>query len=329
MALLDEISALAEASRHDTESGASINAGLLEKERAAHILHSTDYSGAEIKMHAQIVAELAPAFTPPPFEKWPEMQRWRSVTCLLTEKLDGSNGQVVVPANPSDPVVGASRTRYVGPIFGCENFGFGQWVHDNQEALRRLGPGRHYGEWWGAGIQRRYGLEQKRFSLFNARRWTFDDKTGKGGLPEGLPAELGVVPILYQGPFDPRKVDEVIAKLFREGSAAVPGWRGHGKEGPEGVVIQIAGCTSFKLTDNGDAKKGRQHHVEAVLGQLSVTTDVTVSDGTWTLVSGQDISGQTWEEVVGTTGDVRATMYQVANEIVTSDSAIMNSRKVT
>ena len=34
-----------------------------------------------------------------------------------------------------------------------------------------LVPGRHFGEWWGSGIQRGYGLDEKTFSLFNAYRW--------------------------------------------------------------------------------------------------------------------------------------------------------------
>ena len=56
-----------------------------------------------------------------------------------------------------------------------------------------LGEGRHFGEWWGSGINRGYGLHsgEKRFSLFNVGRWTAED----------LPSCIGVVPTLYKGPW--------------------------------------------------------------------------------------------------------------------------------
>jgi hypothetical protein len=61
---------------------------------------------------------------------------------------------------------------------------------EHRDDLLTLGPGRHFGEWWGAGIQRRYGLTEKRFSLFNVTRWG-----------EARPACCHVVPTLYRGPF--------------------------------------------------------------------------------------------------------------------------------
>lgn len=69
----------------------------------------------------------------------------------MTEKIDGTNGQIVI--TPEGQVFAGSRNRYVEP--GNDNYGFAQWVKSNEAALRDLlGPGRHYGEWWGAGIQR-------------------------------------------------------------------------------------------------------------------------------------------------------------------------------
>lgn len=45
-------------------------------------------------------------------------------------------------------------------------------MQDNKEELvDLLGEGYHYGEWWGQGIQRRYDMDRKVFSLFNVNRW--------------------------------------------------------------------------------------------------------------------------------------------------------------
>jgi hypothetical protein len=79
-----------------------------------------------------------------------------------------------------------SRSRWITP--DDDNFGFAAWVEANRDELLTLGPGRHFGEWWGSGIQRGYGLPkgEKRFSLFNVSRWG-----------ESRPACCHVVPVLY------------------------------------------------------------------------------------------------------------------------------------
>jgi hypothetical protein len=143
-------------------------------------------------------------------------------------------------------VSAGSRKRWLAP--GKEdNFGFAGWVSDNAEDLVRvLGQGMHYGEWWGAGIQRRYGLDHKRFSLFNTSRWT------PGGLFEaGAPGELDVVPVLEVGTGE-WVVEEALAKLRDVGSFAAPTFRN-----PEGVVVyHTAANAYFKATldDDGQPK---------------------------------------------------------------------------
>src|SRR5882762_4949927 len=55
-------------------------------------------------------------------------------------------------------VYAQSRKRIITPE--QDNFGFARWVYDNAETLvHDLGEGLHFGEWWGSGIQRGYGLE--------------------------------------------------------------------------------------------------------------------------------------------------------------------------
>jgi hypothetical protein len=105
------------------------------------------------------------------------------------------------------------------------NSSFAGWVNRNRDELLLLGPGRHFGEWWGSGIQCGYGLTggDKRFSLFNVSRW--DN-------PEVRPSCCGVVPTLYRGLFSTGAADGQIARLTHEGSLAAPGFMR-----PEGIVI--------------------------------------------------------------------------------------------
>lgn len=185
----------------------------------------------------------------PEFKDFGKITRYRTLTALVTEKLDGTNAQIFVPEDRSAPLLAGSRTRWIYPEKAKDNFGFAGWVAENSEMLRRLGPGRHYGEWYGASIQRRYGLDEKRFALFNVRRWR------ENPLPEGLPAQLGIVPVLYEGPFDTAAIGRAIADLYANGSKAVPGWAT-----PEGAIVEVAGGR-WKVTDHGDKSKGREEHI--------------------------------------------------------------------
>lgn len=175
------------------------------------------------------------------FQKIPRLNR----DCVITEKIDGTNAQILI--TDDGRVVAGSRTRLLFPG-QADNFGFRAWVEKHTEALRRLGPGRHFGEWWGSGIQRGYGLSQgeKRFSLFAVHRWP-------DGLPEGLPAGVGLVPVLYRGKFSTMHVSMVLDSLAKAGSAAAPGFMD-----PEGIIVFHEAATQlFKVTIEGDeAPKG-------------------------------------------------------------------------
>ncbi len=98
-----------------------------------------------------------------------------------------------------------------------------------------------------SGIQRRYGLAEKRFSLFNSGRWAVG-----GPDHEKLPACCNVVPVLYTGPFSDEAVEQCLAKLKETGSVAAPGFMQ-----PEGIVIFLQASRSlFKVTLDGDGHKG-------------------------------------------------------------------------
>jgi hypothetical protein len=187
------------------------------------------------------------------FVKWPKTPRLNR-DCIITEKLDGTNAQIyiehrsLVEAQPGsfleegievgDFVIAAgSRNRWVS--VGKDNYGFAGWVSANRDELIKLGPGRHYGEWWGQGIQRKYGLTEKRFSLFNTSMWT-DDR----------PACCHVVPTLYEGPFDTSAIDIAVNSLRYGGSVAAPGFMD-----PEGIIVfHTASQHSYKVTLNNDGQ---------------------------------------------------------------------------
>lgn len=158
--------------------------------------------------------------------------------CVVTEKIDGTNGLVTFDEN-MEMYVG-SRRRWITPE--NDNYGFAKWAFEHKEELKSLGVGFHYGEWWGQGVQRKYGLDEKRWSLFNVGRW------GVGGKDELLvPKCCHVVPVLYRGMFDTNAIADVMEKLKND-SVAAPGFAN-----PEGVVIyHVHGGYSFKKTFEKD-----------------------------------------------------------------------------
>lgn len=195
------------------------------------------------------------------FKAWPKTQRFYKQTMWITEKIDGTNGAIIILADsaldgnysemsrvgtyleePDVWVAAQSRNRLI--TTSDDNAGFATWVHNNAEVLAQtLGPGYHYGEWWGQGIQRNYGLDHKRFSLFNAHRWNY--------LEEHSPLEtLDVVPTLYKGAFSSQCVKTTLQNLFNYGSYAAP------FDKPEGIIVHLSGTNvNFKVTDRDDKSK--------------------------------------------------------------------------
>lgn len=155
---------------------------------------------------------------------------------IITEKIDGTNALVAI-ADDGKSIRFGSRSRWITPE--NDNMGFARWASEHVDELLMLGPGFHYGEWWGAGIQRRYGLNEKRFSLFNATRWSD---------PATRPPCCHVVPILYTGLFDTSVVRGVLDRLASEGSVAAPGFMK-----PEGIVVyHVASGDLYKATIEKD-----------------------------------------------------------------------------
>lgn len=208
----------------------------------------------------------------PVFQEWPHISRLDR-PIVVTEKLDGTNGAICIvhlgplskdhdylndlftvvlkgfdPEKPDEPfngedylVYAQSRTKIITRGKSTDNHGFAAWVADNASTLvDDLGPGTHFGEWWGSGIQRGYGMNAKNFSLFNTKRWSGVDFT--------TPA-LSCVPVLGTFEyFDRQGIWDCLTDLENNGSRAAPGFMD-----PEGVVVfHTQGNMMFKKTIKND-----------------------------------------------------------------------------
>jgi hypothetical protein len=180
-----------------------------------------------------------PVNSKPEFVPYPKIARF-SREVIVTEKIDGTNAQILI--TPEGEVHTGSRNQW-----SDDHFGFALWVERNKTELLKLGPGRHFGEWWGSGIQRGYGLQngEKRFSLFNVDRWHNDVLR---------PACCSVVPILWRGLFDDLPLGAILGDLRRKGSYASPGFMR-----PEGIIIyHVAANLGFKKTlEKDEEPKGK------------------------------------------------------------------------
>lgn len=216
------------------------------------------------------------------FQEFPKIARLYKGDIVVTEKIDGTNAQLyieeccgrtsvvapadvfVVPAAGPNTDAGiskviihaGSRTRMLSDH--ADNFGFWHWVQDHAAELAALGPGRHFGEWWGKGIQRGYGQTERFFSLFNTGRW-YDPSMSNASTADAdaIPrvAGLSVVPVLYRGPWfggaaDP--VSEALRRLEYSGSTLDSG------SDAEGVVVyHEASGVYFKAPFENGPKNNR------------------------------------------------------------------------
>lgn len=206
----------------------------------------------------------------PSFPKIPRLHK----DVVITEKLDGTNGLISVeelPGKPDSLLYGETSAEVDGKWYAVragsrnrwltlteDNHGFARWVHENADELVKLGPGHHYGEWFGQGIQRGYGLTEKRFALFNVARWTdlnvHPDYAYRGEplFPKAVPCPkvCTVVPTLWIGSADLLNdmVSVIADAMLTVGSCAVPGY-----SRPEGLIVyHVAAGQYFKVLFEGD-----------------------------------------------------------------------------
>lgn len=188
------------------------------------------------------------------FKEFPKIARL-SRQMMVTEKIDGTNASICLTED-GEFLIG-SRTRWITP--DSDNHGFARWAVEHKEELMTLGAGHHFGEWWGSGIQRGYGLQkgEKRWSLFNVSRWCLHGSEPRK-IPQAdprvekfqdvLPPCCGLVPVLCSGMFSTEVCEAALQELEIGGSQAAPGFMK-----PEGIVVfHVAGNVGFKKTLDKD-----------------------------------------------------------------------------
>lgn len=182
------------------------------------------------------------------FKAFPKIESLRKIEMTITQKIHGTNAQIFITERQSnliwlngveqvDPSVVeiegkyydlrcGSRSRWIYP--GDDNYGFAAFVHQHKEEfIRKLGPGQHFGEWAGPGINSGEGLSEKTLVLFDW--WKFPPE-------RELPIQTTVVPVLYRGPLDLAMIEQVMNDLKTNGSKLMPGFMR-----PEGVVVDVLG----------------------------------------------------------------------------------------
>lgn len=200
------------------------------------------------------------------FQSWPKTPRlFRDI--VITEKVDGSNSAIIIQRSETGvmdgdavafvyldgvgyDVAAQSRNRLIYPGKTTDNHGFARFVEENAERLvELLGEGRHYGEWWGKGVQGRYHVQFKGFALFNTEKhdglytWFRDTSIGD--------VLVEAMPVLYKGPYSEQKIRETLSELNTNGSVVSP------FDPAEGIVVfHTQSRKVYKVTlDNNDKGK--------------------------------------------------------------------------
>jgi len=171
------------------------------------------------------------------FKRWPKIKRFMDADMIITQKMEGTNAQITFREDSSGCIqwFAGSRNRKLCALH--DNFGFYKWAGENLQALYDvLGPGRHYGEWCGPGIQNSEGLRERKFFSFDPFLEVL----------EGLKHLVEPVPLLYKGPFNLDSIHGILVGLRDHGSKV------NGFHPAEGVIVNLSG-TRYKLyLDNID-----------------------------------------------------------------------------
>ena len=143
-----------------------------------------------------------------------------------------------------------SRSRWLE--YDDDNYGFCNFVLENENEFLKLPAGRYYGEWCVKGINSGEGLSDRKFVLFNPYLKL-----------ESLPPQTVLVPLLFEGKIRAADLNDVINDTFsslkQNGSSLCPGFME-----PEGIVISI---------DNKLYKKVFKHENKPIERIKTIKTD--------------------------------------------------------
>ena len=179
------------------------------------------------------------------YSSFPSIERLENIYCIISEKIDGTNGLIEI--NETNVRFG-SRNRYIS--FSDDNAGFANFFKDYEARFKDAAkdittdesyPLRIYGEWFGCGIQRNYGLKDKLFMPFSS---FYGEKLIEYQVPNVITPN-----IMYTGKFSMEIVDTCMQQLKLNGSGVVKDYKQ-----PEGIVIFFPKY-NFRLKETFDGAK--------------------------------------------------------------------------
>lgn len=213
------------------------------------------------------------------YPSFPSIERLENIYCVITEKIDGTNGLIeirkdseikvkdvenIIPSLTYDTktvVKFGSRNRYLS--YQDDNAGFANFyrhytvrfedmakdiiIVSNQEANQTNDiptekyPLQIYGEWFGQTIQRQYGLKDKFFMPFST---FYAEKLIEYQVPNIIKPT-----VLYTGKFDWAVAEGLMHSLLLNGSQVIPGFMR-----PEGIVIHFPKY-NFRLKETFEGAK--------------------------------------------------------------------------
>lgn len=174
------------------------------------------------------------------FEAWPKTKHIDKAlgSVVVTEKIDGTNACIVF--EPDGTMYVQSRNRIITPF--ADNQGFAKWAARNEkDLLHVLGVGRHYGEWWGKGIGRKYDMNHNVFSVFNVGRFYRTEPGAEDSMATRAKGtrifnEISAVPHIFTGTYGCEQMVTAIRRLEETQSLAAAAYGINGAV-PEGVCF--------------------------------------------------------------------------------------------
>lgn len=198
------------------------------------------------------------------YPSFSSIERLENIYCVISEKIDGTNGLIQIDykydwngQRYDDHLVQfGSRNRYITTT--DDNAGFANYFTPHiasictlAESLINYGDNDNpkqdwpiyiYGEWFGKGIQRGYGLDEKYFMPFSS---FYAEHMIKAGIPN-----IMMPNIMYTGKFSLEVVDNCMNRLTSGGFHTLI----TNYDYPEGVVIYFPKY-NFRLKQTFEGSK--------------------------------------------------------------------------
>ena len=202
------------------------------------------------------------------YPSFSSIERLENIYCVISEKIDGTNGLIEIQNKANNSNTGSmivkfgSRNRYIS--FSDDNAGFANFFRHYEKKFKNMAkeiiassynedsqtdeiptenyPLRIYGEWFGKGIQRGYGLDDKYFMPFSS---FYAEHMIKAGIPN-----IMMPNIMYTGKFSLEVVDNCM-NCLTSGSFhnLITNY-----DNPEGIVIYFPKY-NFRLKQTFEGSK--------------------------------------------------------------------------